>query len=93
MENVKEFLKAALPFVAMGLALAILIANRSRKKKGKEGIGNYSTVGLCIGMVVGMAINPDYGMSPGMPVGLVRMRVKNGYATILVHGVPNLFMI
>ena len=39
-----EFFNAALPFVAMGLTIALLAAN------GRRGRKNYLTEGMCLGL-------------------------------------------
>ena len=66
----KEFITAALPFVLMGLALAIWAVN-STGKKGKQQDKNISQ-GMALGLLAGVAIGAtgvmDYAvcMSLGM---------------------------
>ena len=76
MENVFDFLRAALPWVAMGLLLAVFaVRSAGRKKKEKES-DNYGTEGMCLGMCFGTAIgtalgnNTGIGISLGMLLGL-----------------------
>ena len=65
----KDFILSALPFIIMGLCLAIIFANF---KKGKN---THCSEGMCIGMCFGVAIssslkiNMGLGMSLGMLIG------------------------
>lgn len=76
MENVLDFLRAALPWIAVGLLLAVLFARSARKKKKEEQTGDYGTEGMCLGMCLGTAIgtslgnNTGIGISLGMLIGL-----------------------
>ena len=76
MEEVFVFLRAALPWIAIGLLLAVFAARGSRKKKKKEQTGDYGTEGMCLGMCFGTAIgtalgnNTGIGISLGMLIGL-----------------------
>lgn len=77
MEAVFIFLRAALPWIAVGLLLAVLFARGARKKKKEEQTGDYGTEGMCLGMCLGTAIgtslgnNTGIGISLGMLIGLV----------------------
>ena len=51
MEAVFDFLRAALPWIAVGLLLAVLLARGARKKNNKEQTGDYGTEGMCLGML------------------------------------------
>ena len=76
MENVIDFLRAALPWIAVGLLLAVFAARGARKKNKKEQTGDYGTEGMCLGMCLGTAIgtalgnNTGIGISLGMLIGL-----------------------
>ena len=73
MEQVLDFIRAAAPWVAMGLLLAIFaVRNAVSKKKGKKAGDNYGTEGMCFGMALGSALgnNTGIGLSLGMLVGL-----------------------
>ena len=76
MESVFDFLRAALPLIAVGLALAVLFARSAGKEKKEEQTGDYSTEGMCLGMCLGTAIgtslgnNTGIGISLGMLIGL-----------------------
>ena len=77
MKNVLDFLSAALPWLSIGLLLAIFFARSARKKKGAEAKENYGTEGMALGMCFGTAIgtslgnNTGIGLSLGMLAGLV----------------------
>ena len=77
MEAVLDFLRAALPWVAMGLLLAVFFARSAGKEKKKERPDNYGTTGMCLGMCFGTAIgtalghHTGLGISLGMLIGLV----------------------
>lgn len=73
MEEVFDFLRAVLPWIAVGLLLAAFAARGARKK---EQTGDYGTEGMCLGMCLGTAIgtslgnNTGIGISLGMLIGL-----------------------
>ena len=50
----KDFIFAALPFVIVGICLALLAANHNRIKDSKE--KNHMAEGMCIGMCFGVEI-------------------------------------
>ena len=56
MENVFDFLRAALPWIVMGLLLAVVAARCAGRKKKEKEIDNYGTEGMCLGMCFGMAV-------------------------------------
>ena len=88
MENIFDFIRAALPWVAMGLLLAIFSARSAAvKKKGDNESDDYGTEGMCLGMCLGTAIgtalgnNTGLGISLGMLIGLAIgtcMKKENG---------------
>lgn len=75
-ENGFDFLRAALPWIAAGLLLAVLCARGAGKRKKEEQDDNYGTEGMCLGMCFGTAIasslgnNTGIGISLGMLLGL-----------------------
>ena len=75
MKNILVFLSAALPWICMGLLLAIFFAQSARKNNKKA--GNYGTEGMALGMCFGVAIgtafgnNTGIGLTLGMLAGLV----------------------
>ena len=76
MEAVLDFLRAALPWIVMGLLLAVFFARSAGKEKKEETPDNYGTTGMCLGMCFGTAIgtalgnNTGIGISLGMLIGL-----------------------
>ena len=76
MEVIIDFIRAALPWVAMGLLLAVFAARGVGRKKREKEIHNYGTEGMCLGMCFGTAIgtalgnNTGIGISLGMLLGL-----------------------
>ena len=70
MESIKEFLHYALPWVAIGLFLAIFFVRRSKNMKEDYGVLGMS-LGLCIGTAIGVPLNSiGMGMLVGMIIGL-----------------------
>ena len=76
MEAIIDFIRAALPWVAMGLLLAVFAARSAGRKMKEKEIDNYGTEGMCLGMCFGTAIgtalgnNTGIGISLGMLLGL-----------------------
>ena len=77
MKDILGFLSAALPWICIGLLLAIFFAQNARKKKDSKKKENYGTEGMALGMCFGVAIgtafgnNTGIGLSLGMLAGLV----------------------
>ena len=71
-----EFLTAALPWICIGVAVALFAVNHGAVKKAKENdkeYGNYITEGMCLGMCVGTALGGNgliYGLLVGMAIGV-----------------------
>lgn len=67
----KEFIFAALPFIIIGICLAIIFANYKKEKDEK----NYLAEGMCFGMCAGVVfssvlhINMGLGTSMGVLIG------------------------
>ena len=81
MDNVMEFLGAALPWLAIGIALAVFFVRAAKRKKVKKDHqkkkDDYGSEGMALGMCIGVAIatalhwNVGLGLSLGMLLGLV----------------------
>ena len=73
----KEFMMAALPWICIGIAIALFAVNHGAAKKAKENdkeYGSYMTEGMCLGMCVGTALGGNgliYGMLFGLVVGML----------------------
>lgn len=70
MEPVFDFLRAALPWIAVGLALAVLCARGAGKARKKEPASDYGTEGMCLGMCLGTAIGTAFGNHTGLGISL-----------------------
>ena len=56
METVLDFIMAALPWMAMGLMLAIFAVRENSRKNNPEKEDNYGSEGMALGMCFGTAI-------------------------------------
>ena len=70
MEPVFDFLRAALPWIAVGLALAVLCARGAGKARKKEPASDYGTEGMSWGMCLGTAIGTSLGNHTGIGISL-----------------------
>ena len=68
MENVFDFLRTAMPWIAIGLLLAVFFVRGAKKKK--EQTGDYGTEGMCLGMCLGTAIGTSLGKDTGIGISL-----------------------
>ena len=66
MKDVFDFLSAALPWICIGLLLAIFFAQSARRKKGNKKKENYGTEGIALGMCFGTAIGTSLGNNTGL---------------------------
>ena len=73
METVFDFIRAALPWIIMGLLLAVYFARCAGKKKKEEQTGEYGAEGMCLGMCFGTAIGTAFGnnIAIGLPLGML----------------------
>lgn len=85
MEAIIDFLRAALPWIVIGLLLAVYFAGRVGKEKKEDQPDNYGTTGMSLGMCFGTAIgtalgnNTGIGITLGMLLGLaVGTGIKKG---------------
>ena len=70
MKAVFDFIRAALPWVAMGLLLAVFAARSAGRKKKEKEYDNYGTEGMCLGMCFGTAIGTALGNNTGIGITL-----------------------
>lgn len=82
MENVLAFLRAAAPWISLGLLVAFFCVRPAVKKgKSEYAESDYAVDGMCIGMCIGMCVgmtvgsligngNGGLGTSLGMLIGL-----------------------
>ena len=77
MDGIYDFFRAALPWIAMGLLLAVFFAREARRKKNTEKTPNYGSEGMSLGMCLGVAlatalhVDVGLGLTLGMLLGLV----------------------
>ena len=75
--GIVDFAGAALPWVAMGLLVAVFFAIRSRQRKDPDKHESYYCEGMSLGMCLGVAlatslhIDTGTGIAFGMLLGLV----------------------
>ena len=78
----KAFMMAALPWICIGIAVALFAANQGAVKKAKDSdkeYGNYMTEGMCLGMCIGAALDGNgliYGMLLGLVIGMFIKKEK-----------------
>lgn len=72
-----DFIVAAIPWIAFGLSIAIILANTKIKNNNNHVITGMS-LGMCFGLVIGSLtvdshgpIDLAYGMSIGMFIGIL----------------------
>lgn len=75
METILAFIRAAAPWVIMGLLVAVFAARGAsgkEQKNQKQPEDNYGEEGMCLGAAIGTALggNTGLGISLGMLVGL-----------------------
>ena len=73
METVFDFIRAALPWIIMGLLLAVYFARCAGKKKKEEQTGDYGAEGMCLGMCFGTALGAAFGnnIAIGLSLGML----------------------
>ena len=73
MEAAFDLLRAALPWIIMGLLLAVYFARCAGKKKTEEQTCDYGAEGMCLGMCFGTAIGTAFGnnIAIGLPLGML----------------------
>lgn len=69
MEAVFDFLRAAMPWIAIGLLLAVFAARGAKMKKDDQQ-DDYGTEGMCLGMCFGTAIGTSLGNNTGIGISL-----------------------
>lgn len=66
-----DFIRAAAPWLAMGLLLIIFfVRNASNKMKNKKAYSDYGTEGMCLGMCFGTALGTALGNNTGIGISL-----------------------
>lgn len=70
MDSVYDFLKAAMPWIVIGLTLAVFLAKHKDGKTKEEKGGSYETEGMSIGMCLGVALGTAFGGNIGIGISL-----------------------
>lgn len=71
---IKEFMMAALPWVCIGLAIALWAAHVRPDKNGHIAQENFMTEGMCLGMCFGLLLDvsySSYGLLAGAVIGML----------------------
>ena len=76
MKGFIDFISAALPWICIGLLLAVFFARSAKRKKDDNKAENFGPEGMCLGMSLGTAIGSSLGsvgigITLGMLAGLV----------------------
>lgn len=77
MRDIFEFFSVAMPWIAMGLLLAIFFIRETRRKKDNDRNEDYASEGMSIGLCFGTAmstalhVNIVLGMMAGMVLGYI----------------------
>lgn len=67
-----DFFRAAFPWLAIGLLLAIYFGICARRKKDDQKHENYGLIGMCIGLCVGVSLQHVVGsIGTGISLGLL----------------------
>lgn len=71
-----DFIRAALPWLCLGVSLALCAANGETRRKAKEAgqnAENYMVEGMCFGMCIGLILGTQYascGLLAGTLIGM-----------------------
>ncbi len=68
MENITDFILAALPWVLLATLLAVILANYERIVKDKA-TGRRVAGGMCVGAALGLVLAKLAGLSAGIGIG------------------------
>lgn len=63
----KDFIFAALPFIIIGICLAIIFANNKEGKKTYLAEG--MSIGMCLGVAIASALHINFGL--GISIGML----------------------
>ncbi len=64
----KDFIISALPYVIIGICIAVISADFSRQKTEKE--KSYIAEGMCIGISLGVAFSSTFNFNLGLGISL-----------------------
>ena len=82
MNSIFDFIRAAAPWIAIGLSAVILIVC-SAAKNGKKTEGDYDTEGMCLGLCFGTAFGTMLENNTGIDISLgicIPKKSKDGEA-------------
>lgn len=64
----KDFILAALPFLIIGVCVAVIVVHYNAKDNHKK--ENYLVEGMCVGMCLGVAVSSALNINMGLGIGL-----------------------
>jgi len=70
MNAILEFVRAALPWVLAGVAVAVLCVRHGKQKQQEELRQDCSGEGMCLGMCLGVAMATAFGGTENLGLGL-----------------------
>ena len=70
MEDIFDFLCAALQWIAIGLLFAVFFTRRARLKKEEKLTADYGSEGMVLGMCLGLCLGASFGNNTGIGVAL-----------------------
>lgn len=70
MESVSVFLRAALPWVTVGLLYAVLFAIRAGMKRKEAQAADYGAEGMSLGICLGLCLEVPFGNNSGIGIAI-----------------------
>ena len=70
MQDILDFIRAAAPWVAMGVCVIVLCARGAARRKGALRRDNYSPEGMSLGMCFGLCLGTSIGDHSGLGIAL-----------------------
>lgn len=71
MNTILEFVRAALPWAILGVAVAVLCVRRGGQQKQEKSRQDYSGKGMCLGMGLATALDGTEHLGLGLSLGML----------------------